>query len=237
VGCGWEIDMRRTRFVALSCIAAGLTFAGSARAEKICTASAPDPAVTVSLHVTDDGMVEDGEVHWAVPSDRPDLPSMVHIVYPLSGDHAGSRPYQVITLNAVTGDEIIRSPTASIEIVVDGMEMAVRSWDLYAQAVEQLTQRPPPQGLSKASFLGAVPFSSTYQDGKRDIDSSAALMKIADGAHTLEVRLLGQDGMAMQDHTYELFNMPAPASSDVKSALEASQKMAQQDLARCRAYE
>lgn len=228
--------MRQPRFAILSGLAAGLALAGAAHAEKICTASAPDPAVTVSLHVTDDGKVEDGEVHWAVPNERSDMPSMVHIVYPLSGDRAGARPFQVITLNAVTGDEIVRSPTASIEIVIDGMEMAVRSWDLYAEAVEQLTRRPPAQGISTASFLGAVPFSSTYQDGKRDVDSSAALMKIADGAHTLQVRLLGQDGMAMQEHTYALFNMPVPASSDVKSALEASQKMAKQDLAHCHSY-
>jgi hypothetical protein len=227
---------RRQARYAIPGLFAGLALAGAAHAEKICTAPAADPAVSVALYVMDDGTVEGGEVHWAVPNVKPDLPSMVHIVYPLTGDHAGARPLQVITLNAVDGSEIVRSPTASIEIVVDGMEMAVRSWDLYAQAVEQLTLRPPPEGLGKASFLGAVPFSPTYQDGKRDIDSSAALMKIASGAHTLEVRLLGQDGMAMQDHTYQLFDMPTPASSDVKSALDASLRMAKQDPARCQEY-
>ena len=214
----------------------GLVLAGAAHAEKICTAPAPDPAVSVALYVADDGAVEGGEVHWAVPNVRPDLPSMVHIVYPLSGDHAGARPLQLITLNTVDGSEIVHSPTASIQIVVDGMEMAVRSWDLYAQAVEQLKQSPPPEGLAKTSFLGAVPFSPTYEDGKRDIDSSAALMRIASGAHTLEVRLLGQDGLAMQDHTYRLFDMPAPASSDVKSAMEASLRLAKQSPARCQDY-
>jgi hypothetical protein len=215
---------------------AGLSLAGAAHADKVCTAPANDPAVSVVLHVADDGMVEGGEVHWAVPNVQPDLPSMVHIVYPLSGDRAGARPLEVITLNAVTGSEIVRSPTASIQIVVDGTEMAVRSWDLYAEAVEQLTRRPPVEGIRAASFLGAVPFSPIYQDGKRDIDSSAALMKIAAGAHTLEVRLLGQDGLAMQEHTYTLFDMPVPASSDVKSALDASLKMARQNLAGCQTF-
>src|SRR5882757_7387139 len=106
--------MRRARFVAVPSLLAGLTLAGAVRAEKVCTAPAADPAVSVSLHVAEDGMVEGGEVHWAVPNERPDLPSMVHLVYPLSGDHAGSRPLQVITLNAVTGKDIVRSPTASI---------------------------------------------------------------------------------------------------------------------------
>jgi hypothetical protein len=213
-----------------------LALAGAAHAERVCTASAPDPAITVSLHVTDEGMVEGGEVHWAVPNVRPDLPSMVHIVYPLAGDRAGSRPLSIITLNTVTGDDIARSSTASIQIVVDGMEEAVRAWDLYAQTVQQLNDRLPPQGVSKASFLGAVPFTRNYQDGKRDIDSSAALTRIGDGAHTLEVRLLGQDGAVLQDHTYVLFDMPAPPPSDVQTALAASLKMSQQDPAHCQMY-
>jgi hypothetical protein len=228
--------MRLARFAALPSLLAGLSLAGAAHADRVCTAPAADPAVSVSLHMTDEGMVEGGEVHWAVPNVRPELPSMVHIVYPLAGDHAGARPLQVITLNAVTGDDIVRSPTASIQIVVDGMEMAVRAWDLYAKAVAQLNERPPAEGISKASFLGAVPFSSTYQDGKRDTDSSAALMRIANGAHTLEVRLLGQDGMALQEHTYRLFDMPAPPSVDVKAALAASLKMSEQTPASCQSY-
>jgi hypothetical protein len=213
-----------------------LALAGGAHAERVCTASAADPAITVSIHVTDEGMVEGGEVHWAVPNVRPDLPSMVHIVYPLTGDRAGSRPQSIITLNTVTGADIARSPTASIEIVVDGMEEAVRAWDLYAQTVQQLNDRLPPQGVSKSSFLGAVPFTSRYQDGKRDIDSSAALTRIGDGAHTLEVRLLGQDGAVLQDHTYMLFDMPTPPPGDVRTALAASLRMSQQTPADCQMY-
>jgi hypothetical protein len=139
-------------------------------------------------------------------------------------------------LNAVTGEDIVRSSTASIQIVVDGMEEAVRAWDLYGQTVQQLNDRLPPQGVSKASFLGAVPFTSNYQDGKRDIDSSAALTRIGDGAHTLEVRLLGQDGAILQDHTYMLFDMPSPPPGDVRTALAASLKMLQQDPAHCQMF-
>ena len=213
-----------------------LALAGAAHAERVCTGSAADPAISVALHVTDDGMVEGGEVHWAVPNVRPDLPSMVHIVYPLAGDRAGSRPQSIITLNTVTGDDIVRSSTASIEIVVDGMDQAVRAWDLYGQTVRQLNDRLPPQGISKASFLGAVPFTPNYEDGKRDIDSSTALMRIGDGARTLEVRLLGQDGAVLQDHTYMLFDMPTPPPGDVRTALAASLKMSQQDPANCQMF-
>jgi hypothetical protein len=228
--------MRLAGLAVLPSLALGLGLAGAAHAERVCTAPAADPAVSVSLHVTDEGMVEGGEVHWAVPNVRADQPSMVHIVYPLAGDRAGSRPLSIITLNAVTGDDIVRSSTASIEIVVDGMEQAVRAWDLYAQAVMQLNERPPAEGISKASFLGAVPFSPTYQDGKRDTDSSAALMHIGNGAHTLEVRLLGQDGLVLQDHTYRLFDMPAPPPGEVRMALAASLKMSQQAPASCQMF-
>ncbi len=227
--------MRLALGMAVCGLMASLGLAGVAHAERICTAPSADPAVTVALHLSDDNKVEGGEVHWAVPNTGPDLPSMVHIVYPLAGDRAGSRPLSIITLNAVTGDEIARSATASIQIVVDGMEEAVRAWDLYAQAVQQLTDRPPPEGIRKASFLGAVPFTATYQDGKRDTDSSSALMRIADGAQTLEVRLLGMDGEILQDHTYHLFDMPTPAPSDVKEALAASLKLAE-DPSRCQSY-
>jgi hypothetical protein len=213
----------------LICLAgalAGLSIAGAAHAERICTAPSADPAVTVSLHMTDDGMVEGGEVHWAVPNVRPDLPSMVHIVYPLDGDHAGTRPAEVIALTVVTGADIVHSPTASIQIVLDGMDMAVRAWDDYSQVVARLNQDPPAGGVSKASFYGAVTFTPSFQDGRRDVDSSEALRRIEKGARTMQVRLLGQDGMAMQDHTYRLFDMPAPAPRDVQAALAKAKQLA-----------
>src|SRR3569833_1397410 len=122
-----EPHMRRA--LCVFTVLGGLALAGAAHAEHICTAASPDPAIAVALRVSGDGRALGGEVHWAVPNERPDLPSMVHIVYPLDGDHAAARPNSVITLNAVTGKEIVRSPTASVQIVVDGMEMAVRAWD------------------------------------------------------------------------------------------------------------
>ena len=112
----------------------------------------------------------------------------------------------------------------------------MRAWDLYAQAVARLNQQPPEGGVTRASFLGAVPFTRTYEDGKRDTDSSAALMHIGNGAHTLEVRLLGRDGVVLQDHTYRLFDMPTPPPADVQSALAASLKLAKDDPARCQMY-
>jgi hypothetical protein len=213
----------------------GLAAAGAARAEHVCTSAAPDPSVTVALRVGDDGRALGGEVHWAVPSERSDQPSMVHIVYPLDGDHAAPRPNSVITLNAVTGKEITRSPTASVQIVVDGMEMAVRAWDLYGQAVEQLSERSTPDGLQKASFVGAVSFTPIFDDGRRDVDSSHALSRIGQGAATLQVRLLGQDGLALQEHTYSLFDMKAPAAKDVQAALSADLQKAR-DLSSCQAF-
>jgi hypothetical protein len=213
----------------------GLSAATGAHAERVCTSEAPDSAITVALRFTDDGKVQGGEVHWAVPNDRPELPSMVHIVYPLDGDHAASRPASVITLNAVTGKEITRSPTASVQIVIDGTEMAVRAWDLYGQAVEQLAEKSTPDGLQKASFVGAVAFTPSFQDGRRDVDSAQALSRLGKGADTLQVRLLGQDGMAMQEHTYKLFAMTAPAAKDVQAALAADLKKAS-DPASCQMY-
>lgn len=223
------------RALSLLGLVAGLSAAGAARAEHICTAEAADPSISVSLHLADDGKVQGGEVHWAVPNVRPDLPSMVHIVYPLDGDHAASRPNSVITLNAVTGQEITRSPTASVQIVVDGMEMAVRTWDLYGQAVEQLTQHPPMGGLGKASFVGAVPFTPSFDDGKRDTDSAEALAKIGKGASALQVRVLGQDGLALQEHTYPLSEMTAPSAQDVRTALAAGLQKAR-DPSACQAF-
>jgi hypothetical protein len=200
---------------------AGLAAAGAAHAERICTAVAPDPSVTVALRFGEDGKVRGGEVHWAVPGEGPGQPSMVHIVYPLDGDHAAARPNSVITLNAVTGKEISRSSTASVQIVIDGMEMAVRPWELYGQAVEQLSAQQPPEGLAKASFVGAVSFTPSFDDGRRDIDSLQALNRIGKGANTLQVRLLGGDGSAMQEHSYKLAAMTAPAAQDVQAALAA----------------
>ena len=213
----------------------GLMAAGAARAERICTAASPDPAVTVALRFGDDGKVQGGEVHWAVPGERPDTPSMVHIVYPLDGDHAGARPNSVITLNTVTGKEITRSPTASVQIVVDGVDMAVRSWDLYGQAVQQLSAQQPPEGLAKASFVGPVVFTPSFDDGRRDSDSLQALSRIGKGANTLQVRLLGQDGMPMQEHSYQLFAMTAPSAKDVQAAMATDLQKAR-DPAWCQSY-
>jgi hypothetical protein len=228
-----EFPMRRALCV-LSLLG-GLSAAGGAHAERVCTSEAPDPAITVALRFTDDGKVQGGEVHWAVPNERPDLPSMVHIVYPLDGDHAASRPASVITLNAVTGKEITRSPTASVQIVIDGMEMAVRAWDLYGEAVEQLAEKTTADGLQKASFVGAVTFTPIFDDGRRDVDSSQALSHIGKGANTLQVRLLAQDGMAMQEHTYRLSEMTAPAVKDVQAALAADLQKAR-DPSACQMF-
>jgi hypothetical protein len=213
----------------------GLAAAGAAHAERVCTAVAPDPSVSVALRFGDDGKVRGGEVHWAVPGEGPGQPSMVHIVYPLDGDHAAARPNSVITLNAVTGKDITRSPTASVQIVIDGMDMAVRPWDLYGQAVEQLSARQPPEGLAKASFVGPVVFTPSFDDGRRDIDSVQALNRIGKGANTLQVRLLGQDGVALQEHSYRLSLMTAPSAQDVQAAMAADLKKAG-DPASCQSY-
>jgi hypothetical protein len=212
------------RLVSAFTVLAALAVAGVAHAERICTAVAPDPSVSVALRFGDDGKARGGEVHWAVPGERPDLPSMVHIVYPLDGDHAAARPNSVITLNAVTGKDITRSPTASVEIVIDGMDMAVRPWDLYGQAVEQLSAQQPPEGLAKASFVGPVTFTPSFDDGRRDVDSLQALNRIGKGANTLQVRVLGQDGMALQEHSYQLSSMTAPSAQEVQAALANLQK-------------
>ncbi len=67
--------------------------------------------------------------------------------------------------------------------------------------------------------MGAVTFTPSFQDGQRDVDSAQALSRIGKGASTLQVRLLGQDGAAMQEHTYRLFDMTTPAAKDVQAAL------------------
>jgi hypothetical protein len=216
---------------------AALGAAGAAHAERVCTAAAPDPSVSVALRFGDDGKVQGGEVHWAVPGEMPGLPSMVHIVYPLDGDHAGARPNSVITLNVVTGKEITRSPTASVQIVIDGMDMAVRPWDDYGRAVEQLSAQQPPEGLAKATLFGPVTFTPSFDDGRRDVDSLQALSRIGKGADTLQVRLLGQDGMALQEHSYHLAAMTAPAAQDVQAALAADlQKARDPTSAACQTY-
>ena len=48
-------------------------------------------------------------------------------------------------------------------------------------------------------------------------------------------RLLGQDGLALQEHTYSLNDMTAPSAQDVRTALAAVQKQAR-DLSACQAY-
>jgi hypothetical protein len=224
------------RVVPAFALLTGLCAAGAARADRICTATAPDPSVTVAVRFGEDGKVRGGEVHWAVPGDGPGQPSMVHIVYPLDGDHAGARPESVITLNAVTGKEITRSRTASVQIVIDGMDMAVRPWELYGQAVEQLSAQQPPEGLAKASFVGAVSFTPSFDDGRRDIDSLQALTRIGKGADILQVRLLGMDGMPMQEHSYHLSAMTAPSAQDVQAALAADLRKAARDPASCQNY-
>ena len=218
-------------------VLAGLAAAGGAHAERVCTAVAPDPSVTVALRFGDDGQPRGGEVHWAVPGEGPGQPSMVHIVYPLDGDHAGARPDSVITLNLVTGKEITRSPTASVQIVIDGMDMAVRPWDAYGQVIEQLSAQKPADGLAKASFYGPVTFTPSFDDGRRDTDSLQALSRIGKGANVLQVRLLGQDGMAMQEHSYRLASMTAPAAQDVQAALAADLQRARDPAsAACQTY-
>ena len=223
------------RALCILALTGGLSAAGTAHAAHVCTAVAPDPSITVAIRFADDGKLQGGEVHWAVPNEKPDLPSMVHIVYPLDGDHAGARPNQVITLNAVTGREITRSPTASVQIVIDGMDMAVRAWDLYGEAVEQLAEKSTPDGMQKATLVGPVVFAPSFEDGRRDIDSNQALGRLAKGASTLQVRLLGQDGTAMQDHTYHLFDMRAPAAKDVQVAVAEGLQKAK-NLSSCQSF-
>ena len=58
-----------------------------------------------------------------------------------------------------------------------------------------------------------------------------ALSRIGKGATTLEVRLLGQDGMPMQDHSYQLFAMTAPSVQDVQAAMQKAR-----DPASCQNY-
>ena len=223
------------RLVCTVTVLAGLAAAGAAHAERVCMAAAPDPSVSVALRFGDDGKVRGGEVHWAVPGEGPGQPSMVHIVYPLDGDHAGARPNSVITLNAVTGKEITRSPTASVQIVIDGMDMAVRPWDEYGQAVEQLNAQQPPEGLAKATLFGPVTFTPNFDDGRRDVDSLQALNRIGKGANTLQVRVLGQDGVALQEHSYRLSLMTAPSAQDVQAAVAADLQKAH-DPASCQTY-
>jgi hypothetical protein len=101
--------------------------------------------------------------------------------------------------------------------------------------VEQLAEKSTPDGLQKATLVGPVVFTPSFDDGRRDVDSSQALSRIGKGANTLQVRLLGQDGLAMQDHTYKLFDMTAPAAKDVQVAVAATLQKAR-DLTSCQSF-
>ena len=62
-----------------------------------------------------------------------------------------------------------------------------------------------------------------------------ALSRIGKGANVLQVRLLGQDGMALQEHSYQLASMTAPAAQDVQAALAADLQNAR-DLTKCQSF-
>jgi len=53
-------------------VLAGLSFAGAAHADHVCTAEAPDPAVSVSLFFGDDGKATSGPTcrPWSISSIR-----------------------------------------------------------------------------------------------------------------------------------------------------------------------
>ena len=74
------------------------------------------------------------------------------------------------------------------------------------------------EGLAKASFVGPVIFTPSFDDGRRDIDSVQALSRIGKGANVLQVRLLGQDGIALQEHNYQLATMTAPSPTPTPMA-------------------
>lgn len=217
-------------------LAAAFSFGPVQAAAKVCMASDPpggDPAVTVSMTYAEDGEAVEGRVHWAVPN-RPGRPSMVHITYPLVGSRADTRPDSIITMNVARLGPETPAAGAHVQISVDGMEAASRPWELYSQAVEQM-KLVPGGSQARASFYGPVPFTRNLPDGRRDDVAQEALTRISRGAMELEVRLVGTDGRVMESQRYELFDMAAPAPSDVTAALQATQKMAAETPERCSA--
>lgn len=180
-----------------------------------------DPPVSVEIVVSPDGTIRRTDAVWRLsnPPAGGSYPFAL-IEFPMSEGAAVARPSYISVFEMVALDPPFPTPTATIVLLVDGVEKTRRPWGLFSQP------RPPiPAGSKDAALFGIVPFNPNLADGTPDEGLSSLLDAIGDGtAKRLEVRLIGAKGRIINRNTFDLANPPVRdperLAADLKSALE-----------------
>ena len=177
--------------------------------------------VSVQVRVTPEGAVRETTAVWRLSNPLAGgAPPFALIEFPMNAGAAAVRPSYISVFEMVSLDPPPPTPTATIVLLLDGVEKTRRPWRLFSQP-----RSPPPVGATKATLFGVVPFNPHGADGTPDLGLASLLDAVGNGsASTLEVRLVGARGRTINTNTFDLANPPVRnpgrLAADLKSALD-----------------
>lgn len=180
----------------------------------------------VTLTADGKGAVREARATWALtPGSVATGPSLL-LNYPLVGDVAAPHPSELAVFAVVPTAPPPSAKSATIHLLLNGVEKIVTPWRLYAQqraALEAQTQKP-------VAFFGIVPISPQTT---HDAGLAAILSAVGEPGADIEVRIVGDDGSILGDAHYPV-GAPLVRSKTVINSLLAEAKSKTNDLSRCR---
>lgn len=162
--------------------------------------------VSVKLTVSSSGAVEHSAAVWRLskPGGAASLPFAL-VEYPIDHGVVGRRPEFVSVVELIPFNPPPPTPTASILLVADGVEKARRPWRMFETAMTQVSHG----GRTPVALGGVIPFNPSLSEGVPD----TGLASLEDGmgagsVHSLEIRLIGAKGRAINTQAYDLSDPP-----------------------------
>jgi hypothetical protein len=175
----------------------------------ICTGGDPirdESPVSVTLTVSSSGVVEHSAAVWRLSKPgQATSPPIAFVYYPVDNGVVGRRPESISVLELVSFNPPLPTPTASILLLVDGVEKTRRPWRMFETAMTQISNGGP----VPTAVGGVIPFNANLPEGAPDTGLASLIDGIGSGSvQSLELRLIGAKGRIINNRTYDLSDPP-----------------------------
>jgi hypothetical protein len=179
--------------------------------------------LTVTLMVDANGAIGFQSATWTLS--KPDLmhSPLIGLEYGMEGDHVVDAPAALRVTAAISLTPMPTAATADIVLLVNGVEKTRRPWRMYAQNIATL--RSAPEDKRPVGFVGVIPFSPVPAGADDGLHSLLASVGDASGG-TIEVRIVGDDGVVLAAATYTMADPPVRDRSLVLAALRQALALA-----------
>ena len=174
----------------------------------------PTAPVSVSVEVDSAGSVRATSAAWSLASGSPLKAPAIILDYPLLGNVASPTPHGLAVFAAIGLNPAPKAKAATVTLILNGGQKVSRPWRLYAK---QMADLPTETARRPVAFAGVIPFVPNTKAG--DPDLAALLNAVGKEGTTIEVRIVGDDGMVLSDGNYGAGRAPVRSTAVIDPLL------------------